>query len=293
MGRWLGTNGWIGCFAAACAVLLTAEAARAEEKLAPAERVARANAALAAGNYDQALDDYREAEVAMPDAPALAYNEAIAYYRKRDFAKARELFGKALATRDLGLEARAKFNLGNCAYAAALEKMTNLQEAIDQLRTAISHYRDTLDVDPNDTDAKANIETAQLLIKDLLDKLKKQQEEQQKNPSSQPNDQQQQNQQQEQQKQDQDQQNASSQPSQDQQQQDQQKQDQQQAGQDQQSEAEKQEGEQKAGEPQDKRQLSEEEAKRLLQAVRDKEQKRRDEQTRRQHLGRPKVDKDW
>ncbi|MCP4593248.1 MAG: hypothetical protein GY842_21125 [bacterium] len=271
-----------------CVLLLVALTAPvlADEALSPAEQVRRANQALADGDFEQALEGYRQAEVLLPDAPELAYNQAIAHYRAGDLAKAREQFSAALATRDLELEAKIKFNLGACRYAEALEKLSSLQEAIDLLRSAIEHYVDVLELEPDDADARVNIETAQLLIKDLLDKLKNQQEQEQ--------DQQQQDCEQPQ-EQDGD-------PSEEEQQEDSQseEQQQQQEGEEQQpqpqpGEAEQeqeQQQQQQAGETKE-RQLTEEEAQRLLQAVRDKEQQRRDEQARRRQIGRAKVTKDW
>jgi Ca-activated chloride channel homolog len=85
---------------------------------------------------------------------------------------------KALSTRDIALEARTKFNLGNCAYADALEKQNDVKAALEQLRLAISYYKDAIAADPDDLDAKVNIETAQLLMKHLLDQEKNKQEEQ-------------------------------------------------------------------------------------------------------------------
>ena len=268
--------------AAGAGLALETETAFAEEAFSPAEHVARANQALADGDFEHALEGYRQAEVLLPDSPELAYNQAIVHYRRRDFAKAREMFTTALTTRDLELEARAKFNLGNCQYAEALEKMSNLQEAIDQLRTAIEHYCDTLEIAPDDGDARANIETAQLLIKDLLDKLKKQQEQQQ-NPTSQPSECQQQEEQDEPESQD-----GDGQDQEQQQQEDEGEQQDQQGG-----EQETQEQEQPQGAEQEERGMTEEEARRLLQAVRDKEQQRRDRQARLRQLGRAKVAKDW
>ena len=262
----------------ACAVYCGA--ALADGALSAAEHVARANQALAGGDHEKALSGYREADVLLPDAPELAYNQGVAYYRMRDFAQAREMFSRALTTRDLAMEARAKFNLGNCRYAQALEKLSDLQEAIDELRTAIEYYRDVLDLTPGDLDARANIETAQLLIKDLLDKLKKQQEEQQQDPTSQPSEDQKSDERQEGEKSEQEQ----------QEQEGKQQQDQQQSGEQEQQEQTQEQEQQAAAE---ERQLTEEEARRLLQAVRDKERQRSDERTRRARLGRPKVDKDW
>ena len=264
------------------------------------QAVADALEQLEAGKFAEALEGFRKAEVMFPDSAELAYDQAVAHYRLGDLERARESFSRALSTRDLALEQKVKFNLGNCAYAEALERLTDLQGAIDRLRLAIAHYRDALELDPGDDDARANIETAHLLIKDLLDKKKQQEQEkekQQQDPTSQP----------------------TSQPSQDQQcdqgqdqQQDEQgerkDQNKQQAGQD--GDEKKQEQQQQQGEleqanqeqrqeqaarlePRDPRNMSREEADRLLQAVRDKERQRRDEQHRRRQVGRPPVDRDW
>jgi Ca-activated chloride channel family protein len=275
-------------------VLGTATAARASAESDARRKAQDATRALEAGEYQKALDGYREAAVEFPDSPELAYNQAIARYRLRDFEKARELFNQALSTRDLGLEAGIKFNLGNCAYAEALEHLENLEEAIDKLRLAISHYRDALELNPDDDDARANIETAQLLIKDLIDKQKQQQEQQQQQQQKQ--DQPQQDQQQPDQQQND---NPTSQPSQDQKQQDQQKQQgekqpQPDEGQQDQSQEDEQQSQAAQQEPaQEQRQLNPEEADRLLQAVRDKERQRRDQLRRRLPVQRVPVDKDW
>ena len=269
--------------AATAGLALVTETASAEEALSPAQHVARANAALADGDFEQAMEGYRQADVLLPDLPELAYNRAIVHYRRRDFAKAREMFTTALTTRDLELETKAKFNLGNCQYAEALETMSNLQEAIDKLRTAIEHYRDTLELAPDDTDARANIETAQLLIEDLLDKLKKQQEQRQQDPTSQPSDCQQQEQQDQPQEGDQ----------QEEQEQQQQNEGEEQQQDEQDGEQQTQEQAQPQGAEEEQRSMTEAEARRLLQAIRDKEQQRRDRQAKLRQLGRAKVTKDW
>jgi Ca-activated chloride channel family protein len=150
-----------------------------------AEQVSAGNRAYADGDYAAALAHYERAEVHCPECPELAYDRGLAHYRLRDFVKARAQLNAALATRDLGLEARAKYNLGNVAYAQALEKLNAPQEAIELARRAIDRYRDALELDPADDDARANIEIAQLLIKDLLDKLKNEQENQQQNEQQQ------------------------------------------------------------------------------------------------------------
>jgi Ca-activated chloride channel family protein len=250
----------------------------------PADLVRRGNRALAAGEYDEALKAYREAEVGEPESPRIRYNQALVHYRQREFVKARELFTESLSTRDLTLEAAAHFNLGNCAYSQALEKLKSYDEAIELARGAIGHYRQALELNADDEDARANIETARLLIKDLQDRKKKEEEEKKKQqPQSQPSSQPQS------QPSSQPQSQPSSQPK---QQEDLDKQQQQQKDQQsQQGQTQQQEQKQQAGAKQQK--ISREEAKRLLQAVRDKERQRRREQARKQASGRIVVDKDW
>jgi Ca-activated chloride channel family protein len=273
------------------AVTALATVAPADEP-SPRQLVANANQAFAEGNFEAALEGYNKADVYIPESPEVSYNQALAHYKLGDYVAARNHFNRALATRDLEFESDVKYNLGNVAYASALEKLSSPQEAIDLLKRGIGHYRDALELDPDDQDAKANIQAAQLLIKDLLDKLKQQQEQQQQqqqqgdqnNQDQQQHDQQEQEQQQQQGQQgDQQQQD----PSQGQQQQ--QEQQQQEGGQ---RDAQQRESDQQQQQV-EAREMTQEEAERLLQAVRDKEKRRREDRARRMQARRSPVVKDW
>jgi tetratricopeptide (TPR) repeat protein len=244
------------------AVACIGAAALAQEKNAHT-LVAEANQASADGDYATALETYRAAELMLPESPELAYNQGVAVYMLGDHAQARDAFNRSLLTQDAGLEARIKFNLGNVAYALALEETSNPSEAINLLRSAIGHYRDAIEVDPEDEDARVNIELAERLIRHLLEKLRQQREEQRKQQDDQ--------------------------------------QEQQQDNQDERLQGDQQGGQQEAAaEPQEaqmRRQASDrmtaQEVERLLQAVRDKERQRRDELTRRRRARRTPVAKDW
>ena len=267
-------------------VVALATAATADQP-GPRQLVANANRAFAEGDYETALQGYNKADVSMPESPRVAYNQALAHYKLGDYVAARNHFNRALATRDLKLEADVKYNLGNVAYASALEKLSSPQEAIDLLKRAIGHYRDALELDPDDQDAKANIQMAQLLIKDLLDKLKQQQEQQKQQQQDQ-----QQQQQCDQENQDQQQQDGQ----QGQQEQEQQQQTEQQQQPDQQPPDQQQQADQQREQQQQQveaREMTPEEAERLLQAVRDKEKQRREERARRMRARRMPVVKDW
>ncbi len=299
--------------------------AAAAQDVSPQELVRQANEQLRSGQYDEAIEKYKQAAELLPDVAEIAYNRAIGHYRNGDFDNATEQFITSLKTRDPELEAKAKFNLGNCAYAAALAKKDNIPEAVEHLKSAILHYKDAIESNPQDKDARINIEMAQLLMKDLLDKQKQQQEEQQDEDQNQDEQKDQEEQdenqdpQQDQEGEDQQQEQASDQQDQeqsgDQEQQqdgeDQQQQNEQQQGQQQQDEQEQ--GQPQAGEGQQQeqqqtqaaeeqqqqgkkgqeRKMTREEAQRLLQMIRDKEMQRRRNLARRARTKHAPVDKDW
>lgn len=256
--------------------------------------VERANVAYANEDYATALEGYRQAEVTQPESPELAYDRGLAHYRLGEFAEARDYFNRALRTRDLSLEAKAKFNLGNVAYASALEKLSDLQEAIDLLKTSMGQYRDTLELTPDDDDAKANIQTAHLLIKDLLDKLKKQQEEQEQQQGDQDQEQQDQDKEQDgdQQERDQDQEGEEQDGQQEQDGEQERNGDQDQDGEQQEPRDEVQQDKEEQGQ-QESREMTRDEAERLLQSVRDRERQRREDRARRARVPWVPVRRDW
>lgn len=291
-----------------------------------ADEVESANKLYVDGDYQGALDAYAKAQTDCPECAELAYNQGLTHYRLGDLAKARENFNEALSTNDTALEAKAKYNLGNVAYSEALANQAEAPKAIQSAQSAIDFYRDALELSPNDRDAQANIETANRFMKKLREQQQQQQQNQDQQQQDQKKDQDQEQDQQEQDQQDQEQENNDQQNNeqqqkdqqnrerneQDQQQQDEQSkegQDEQQQDQDQQQQ---QDDQQKQGGEQDEQQqadsadqqsqsqqhaeakdLTEEEAERLLQAVRDKEAKRREELAERRKAQRVNVDKDW
>jgi Ca-activated chloride channel family protein len=166
-------RGW-GVARAAAVVLMMVAPAAAEEELSAAEWVAQGNAVLAEGRYEEALEAYRAASsewraASDKEAARVSYNKGVALYRLGRFDEARGAFEDALRTTGRRpvpreVEARAKYNLGNCAYSTALEKSDRAPEAIEDLRRAMTYYRDALELAPADREARENIELAQRLI---------------------------------------------------------------------------------------------------------------------------------
>ena len=262
----------------------------------PYQAVQQGNALYQNGQYTEAAEQYGSASQMLPDAAEIHFNQGNAAYKQQDYGKAREHYTQALQTTDRTLEGKVKYNLGNVEYQQALQNLQQPQAAMPHLRSAMTYYRDSLDVAPQQQDARYNLELSHLLLHKL------QQEQPQQSPQQQqgqPQDQQQQNQQQQaQQQQSQRQDRAPQQmPSPDPQQ-----------GQQQQataSEPQGQQGEQRQDASQDnepppgqptagQQDLRPEEAARLLEAIRERGREADNQrQQRRAKMRAAQVDKDW
>ncbi len=129
------------------------------------------------------------------------YNAGVAAYRSNDFARAATAFEQATASPDRTLQQRAFYNLGNTAYRLGQSDPTKAQPLWER---AIKNYESALALEPNDADAKYNLE----FVKKKLEELKQQQQQQQQNQKNQNEQQQRQEQKQDQQQQQQQQQQS-------------------------------------------------------------------------------------
>ena len=151
------------------------------------------------GQYTDAINKYNEALVEQPQALEPKFNKANGYYRMDDLGEAIDLYQEvATGSKDMALVAKAKYNLGNCFFQrGSKQRDSDLQKALEDMRTSITYWRQALDIDPKNEKAARNIEVARLIIKDILDQLKQQQKDQQ-NQKDQQKQQQQQDQKQQQ-----------------------------------------------------------------------------------------------
>ena len=194
------------------------------------------NEAFAQQAYDDALQAYNEAQVKSPELAEPYYNAANALYRQGNYEEALKQLQKALQLgQSDALAENAHFNAGNVAFNG------------ENWEAAVADYTEALLRNPDDQDAKVNLELA-------LQKLQEQQQDQQnQDQQDQQNQDQQDQQNQDQQNQDQqDQQNQDQQNQNQQDQQDQQNQDQQgQQDQDQQGQQDQQNQDQQGQDQQD------------------------------------------
>jgi len=138
--------------------------------------VKQGNNAYNAGEYNKALSSYDEALKGSAESPYIYFNKGAALYKKGDYAGAGEAFEKAaLKSKDQRFEAKSKFNLGNSAYkeAEAL-KEKDLEKSLEGCSKSIGYYQDALGLDPDLKEAAENIEMVRLVMKNILDEIKKQ-----------------------------------------------------------------------------------------------------------------------
>ncbi|TWU39949.1 hypothetical protein Q31b_32650 [Novipirellula aureliae] len=187
-----------------------------------ATEINAANALVRQGKIDEALDNYRSIVPTAEVKEELDYNVAVAQYRKGDIESAKSMFSKASTSSNAKLAAAARYNLGNCFYNDAVAAAeSDKTAAIESLNQAIEHYRGSLAGNPNQVDARANIELAAELIKRLKQEQKQQEKEQQEQEQQEQEQQEQEQQEQEQQQQEQQQQEQQQQEQQEQEQQEQ------------------------------------------------------------------------
>jgi len=235
-------------------------------------------------NYEEALKSYTDALLESPESPQLHYNISNVLYNQKKYKDAISELEKTLSTDNVMLQGKAYYNMGNCAF----------QEG--EYDKAIDYYKKALEIDPNDEDAKFNLEFTRQKLKEMMQNQQQNQENQQQ-------------QQQEQQQSEQQQQSQGSEG-----QQDQQKQEEKQEGQQEQEGEEKQgaqasptpaagasatpqpqptEGEEGSSSEQEEG-ITEEEAMSLLRSMDDYEKENQKEMIKRMMPSRGEhVDKDW
>jgi Ca-activated chloride channel family protein len=129
------------------------------------------------GKYDDALKLYTQAQIGNPDAPEIQLDIGNVFYRKGDFAKAREAYQRAFAARDGKLAESARLNSGT---ASLTEK---------KYQDAVNDYKEALKADPGDAEARKNLELALMRLqqqKPPPQKKDQDKQQEQKNDQKQP-----------------------------------------------------------------------------------------------------------
>ncbi len=123
-----------------------------------------------AGEFEEAGESFARALEADPGNATLTFNRGTALYRQQDFAEAAEAFASAAEGGGEEPGRDAAYNLGNSQFSAG------------DYQSAIEAYKQALRLDPDDAEAKYNLELA-------LRKQEEQQQEQEQQEQQQEEDQ--------------------------------------------------------------------------------------------------------
>lgn len=113
-----------------------------------------------AENYTEAVDNYVAAQREDPDVPQPYYNAGNAYHRQGNFESAAAQTQQSVRASEGEMAQNSYYNLGNTFFK------------VEDWPAAIEAYKEALKLNPNDLDAKYNLELA-------LKKLEEQQQQQQ------------------------------------------------------------------------------------------------------------------
>ncbi len=150
-----------------------ADAESADPGLAPAPKDPWK--AWALGRFDRALEGFLDRQIARPDDAGTMRNVGAARYRLGDFAGAAEAYRQAAASAaDPELQERALYDLGNAVYRQG------------QLEEAVKAYEGALAIDPEDEDARYNLEFVREEIRRRLEEAKQREQQQQQQEQEQP-----------------------------------------------------------------------------------------------------------
>lgn len=178
--------GWIG--ASSATVLAATSAARLLDS---------ANARYLEGDLDAAREAYQQVLELQPDAAAIHYGLGNLAHRAEKYDEAAERYRDALTRLrgEEGLERKILYNLGNNAFRQGMAQAeAEPEKALEVLETAAGYYRDVIErtrelaaqgdrkIELDKIDAAYNLEVVRIRIKEILDRINQEEEEQPEQP---------------------------------------------------------------------------------------------------------------
>ena len=124
----------------------------------------KGNEHYAKEEYNDALEAYQNALVEDPDSPRLHFNVGNVLYRAQQYGDAMEQYRKGLAASDPAFLKNVHYNMGNAQFLQG------------QWSEALESYKETLKLDPDDLEAKFNLELTQVKLKEQSQQQQQQNE---------------------------------------------------------------------------------------------------------------------
>src|SRR6266853_1663354 len=136
------------------------------------------------GKFEDAYGQFQQTLKSHPESRAedkLQFDSGAAAYKLKDYNRALESFSQALLSRDIDLQSKGHYNLGNTLYQHGETEKSD-DKKLSDWTDALNHYDQTLKLDPQDKDAKDNYD----YVKKKIEELKNKKSQQQPSPSPSP-----------------------------------------------------------------------------------------------------------
>jgi hypothetical protein len=128
----------------------------------------KANKLYEQGKYEDALEIYHDALLESPENKKLSMNKGSAHYRLEEYDKAQESYERSLSVEDQKTRAELLYNMGNVLNKQGDRLASSgSPEAMEKYKAARDSYINSLDIDPDDRDAKWNLQLTQMKIKEM------------------------------------------------------------------------------------------------------------------------------
>ena len=128
--------------------------------------------AYRSGKFEDAYGQFQQTIKTHPESRAedkLQFDSGAAAYKLKDYSKAMESFSQALLSRDIGLQSKGHYNLGNTLYQRG-EAQKGDDKKLSDWTNALDHYEQTLKLDPQNKEAKDNYDYVKKKIEELKNK---------------------------------------------------------------------------------------------------------------------------
>jgi Ca-activated chloride channel homolog len=128
--------------------------------------------AYRSGKFEDAYGQFQQTLKTHPESRAedkLQFDSGAAAYKLKDYSKAMESFSQALLSRDIGLQSKGHYNLGNTLYQRG-EAQQSDDKKLSDWTNALDHYEQTLKLEPQNKEAKDNYDYVKKKIEELKNK---------------------------------------------------------------------------------------------------------------------------
>lgn len=130
------------------------------------------------GDYEGALQSFREELKKSPDSPIINFNTGNAAYRLHKYDDAFESYSKAMLSNDMKIREQAYYNAGNALFMQGDESQ-DIEQQLNSYYDARYQYQQALNLNPQDPQARKNLALLEERIKQA-EKEKQEQESEQK-----------------------------------------------------------------------------------------------------------------